>query len=203
MAFAISGFQPAAGLSKANAAPAIHTYRTADSIATVMAAGYFAAIQTLIRKGDLVVVHADTGGSDTVHLIRCSVTGANIAFSMPNVGSVAGQQLLVRELALPVTAVLTTDFTLAVPPGFKLLRATTFTSLAYTGNTVTLALGTTVGGAEIVAAVSIKSLGVVAHTLLPAAAFPVVGGLVTARVTQTATATVVGTGTVVLEGIAA
>jgi hypothetical protein len=113
MAFAIAGFAPAAGMSKGAASPAIHTYRTADTIAAVMVAGYFAAIQTLIRKGDLVVVHADTGGTDTVHLIRCSVTGASIAFSVPNIGSVAGSQLLVRELALPVTAVANTDFTLA------------------------------------------------------------------------------------------
>lgn len=73
--------------------------------------------------------------------------------------------LLVARIPLAVTAVASTALTLALPP-CRILRATTFTTTAFTGATVTLALGTSAGGGETVAAVDIKGKGIVAHTLV-------------------------------------
>jgi hypothetical protein len=200
MAFAIAGFEPGGATAKGAASPTLFTYRTTDTITAVRAAGYFAAVQTLMRKGDLVAIHSAQGtGNDAFHLLVVGTAGVNIALTDLNRGSTAGTGVVARTLSLVPTAALTTDLTLAVPNPVAILRASIFTTTAYTGNTVTLQLGTTVGGVDLMAAASIKAAGNVFATLVGPANANVVGGTLFARITQTATATAVGAATLILE----
>lgn len=101
-----------------------------------------------------------------------------------------------RAVALTPTASLTTDYTLTLPAG-HILAVYERTTTAYTGNTVTVSVGTTVGGGEIVAAVDIKAKASRTLTVVDAnsdAYTPFAGGTVNIRITQTATATAVGAG---------
>ena len=59
MAFALSGFYPdgrAGGLK-------VHTYNTADTIATVNTAGYFNDISDVLAVNDIIMVASSTGGT--------------------------------------------------------------------------------------------------------------------------------------------
>lgn len=44
-------------------APAIHTYKSTDTAATLNTAGYFNAIAAFLRVGDFILAYLDTGGT--------------------------------------------------------------------------------------------------------------------------------------------
>jgi hypothetical protein len=62
MPFILKNFAPAAATHNSPLAPAIHTYRTTDTHATVDTAGYFNAVRDLLNIGDLIYVVVLTGG---------------------------------------------------------------------------------------------------------------------------------------------
>lgn len=107
-------------------------------------------------------------------------------------------------LPLPVTAVATTDFVVTPPPGAILLSASTITTVAYGAVTdATIAIGSTVGGGEYVAATTVKAIGVKNHTLVDAAApyFANTTGAaneIKVRITQSGGNSAVGAATLVL-----
>lgn len=69
-------------------------------------------------------------------------------------------------IALPVTATANTDYQVQIPAGARNVTFSTITTTAYGAATdAQVSIGKTVGGAEYVAAVSIKALGKVLHTL--------------------------------------
>jgi hypothetical protein len=75
------------------------------------------------------------------------------------------------QLVMTVTAAGNTDYTLAIPPGATLLRATCFTSVAFgAGTDALLSIGPTPGDASYVAPVSIKAIGIYPLTWVAAAA---------------------------------
>ncbi len=199
MAFAIAGFEPGGATAKGAASPTLFTYRTTDTIGVVRAAGYFLAVQMLMRKGDLVAVHSAQGtGNDAFHMLVVIATGVLVQLGDLNRGSTAGVGVVARTLNLAALAAANTDLTVAVPNPATILRAGIFTTAAYTGATVTLQLGITVGGAELMAAASIKAQGNVFATLVAPVQSGFAGGTVFARVVQT-TPTNVGTGVLILE----
>lgn len=112
---------------------------------------------------------------------------------------VAGKAQLVVKQVITVTAVANTDFVVPIPPGATILSATTYTDTAFTGTTVTLQAGSTVGGVDYIAATTIKAAGVFFHTLV-ASAFQLASfsGSFNVRVVQTG-ATAVGHATFVIE----
>lgn len=77
MPFISDGFNTH-GASKSGNAPSMHTYSTADAIADVNTAGYFNAIASLLRVGDLVFCFTSTGGTPAM----------SIAWVNSNTGSV-------------------------------------------------------------------------------------------------------------------
>lgn len=79
----------------------------------------------------------------------------------------------VETIAVPlsVLAQASTDFTVALPR-CRVLRATQRTNTAYTGTTVSLQLGTTAGGQEVVAAVDVKAQAAARALTLVATAAP-------------------------------
>jgi hypothetical protein len=85
---------------------------------------------------------------------------------MPQAVLQAGM-MLSQRLNLPVTAIANTDFTMSIPPGCTLLSAVVYTSVAYTGATVTIQLGSSAGDSSYVAAISIKAVGMVPLHFLP------------------------------------
>jgi hypothetical protein len=91
------------------------------------------------------------------------------------ISGIKGTTDYIVKIPLPVTAVATTAFTVSLPPGGTLLNASVNTSVAFTGATVTIALGVAASDTTIVNATTIKAIGVYQLTLLqPAAAAPAV-----------------------------
>jgi hypothetical protein len=109
--------------------------------------------------------------------------------------SSAWPALIGVTVTLTPTAAASTDYTVKVPKG-RIVRIVTQTDTAYTGNTVTAQVGTTSGGAEIVAAATVKSAGTVDHTLVAGAQNATIAADSTlyVRLAQTATVTAVGAG---------
>lgn len=68
MPFISDGFNTH-GASKSGNAPSMHTYSTADAIADVNTAGYFNAIASLLRVGDLVFCFTSTGGTPAMSIV--------------------------------------------------------------------------------------------------------------------------------------
>ena len=98
------------------------------------------------------------------------------------------------------TAAASTDLTVTIPAG-HLLRISERTTIAYTGTTVTVQVGTTAGGVDVVAATDIKAIASRALTLVDAstAAFtPLPAGTLYVRIAQTGQ-TAVGAGQLIFE----
>lgn len=170
---------------------AIFHYRNTDALSVICASGYFNASAAQFQVGDEIIVTRTGANPAPVSLRVLSIASGVVVVSQPTVVS--------QALSLPVTAVASTEFTLLLPP-CTIIRATTRTTTAYTGATATIQLGTTLGGVEIVAAVSIVTAGVVAHTVVAAAA-KFAGGTVFVRIAQT-TPTAVGAGVLAVEYVA-
>jgi hypothetical protein len=102
------------------------------------------------------------------------------------------------SVPLPVTAVANTDFIIPLPQNAQNVTFRTVTTTAYGAATdATLQIGKTAAGAEYVAAVTIKAVGVVNHTLVTTNladlnAFPAATTL-TARIVQSGAASATGT----------
>jgi|TARA_R100001163_G_scaffold65690_1_gene64029 hypothetical protein len=68
MAYAEAGLQPIGGQSKAGNAPQIWSYTSTDAKTDIDASGYFNSASDLLKVGDLIYVHASTGGTRTYSL---------------------------------------------------------------------------------------------------------------------------------------
>ena len=120
---------------------------------------------------------------------------------------IAGKMDYFQRLALPVTAVTNTDYTLAVPTGATIIEILVYTTTAYTGTTANISIGNVAAGAQYVAATDIHAIGVVQLTLVNAAAaallaMPAATGTPPAnvfiRIAQSTTPTAVGAATLVI-----
>jgi hypothetical protein len=69
MSFSKLGFTPIGGTSKYGAAPQRFAYRTADSLATVAAAGYFAEVRTMLAIGDTIDVVVVDDATTPTHVL--------------------------------------------------------------------------------------------------------------------------------------
>ena len=177
-------------LGSVNGSSVFH-YRNTDSLATMCASGYFSPAAAQFTVGDEIIVTRTGTNAAAVSLRVLTATATAVTVTAPLIQS--------QAISLPVTAVASTEFTMALPP-CTILRATTRTTTAYTGATATIQLGSTLGGVDIVAAVSIVSAGVVAHTVVAGAA-KFAGGTVFVRIAQT-TPTAVGAGVLAVEYVA-
>lgn len=107
------------------------------------------------------------------------------------------------ELTITVTATANTDFIIPVPKGARIFAIHTLTDTAFTASTdMQISVGKTAGGAEYVAATTVKAIGVKKHTLVDAAAadyqaLPQDG--INVRLVQSGTATAVGSAKVYVE----
>jgi hypothetical protein len=68
MAFIADGFNTH-GASKAGNAPSVHTYSTADAIADVNTTGYFNAIASILRVGDVIFCYTSSGGTPAMSIV--------------------------------------------------------------------------------------------------------------------------------------
>ena len=68
MAYAVAGLQPIGGQSKAGNAPQVWSYTSTDAKTAIDASGYFNDASDLLKVGDLIYVHASTGGTRTYSL---------------------------------------------------------------------------------------------------------------------------------------
>ena len=63
MAFSATGFNAVGGQSKSGNAPAIYTYASADAQSVIRASGYFNAVASILKVGDLIFCFSATGGT--------------------------------------------------------------------------------------------------------------------------------------------
>jgi hypothetical protein len=68
MPFAADGFNTH-GASKAGNAPSVHTYSTADAIADVNTTGYFNAVASILRVGDIIFCYTSSGGTPAMSIV--------------------------------------------------------------------------------------------------------------------------------------
>ena len=68
MAYAEIGLQPIGAESKAGNAPQMWSYKSADAKTAIDAEGYFNDVSDLLKVGDIIYVHASTGGTRTYSL---------------------------------------------------------------------------------------------------------------------------------------
>lgn len=167
-------------LGSVNGSSVFH-YRNTDSIETMLGAGYFNASAPQFQAGDEIIVSRTGANYGMTSLRVISATTTAVVVTNPRVES---QALYVNPLAQA-----STEFTLTLPP-CTILRATSTTTTTFTGATVTIQAGTALGGAQQIAAVSIISQGVVAHTIV-ASGNRFAGGTLFVRLAQT-TPTAVG-----------
>ena len=69
MTFSVNGFNPVGGQSKKGRAPQRFAYRSADSIATMLAAGYFATMRNLLAIGDTIDLVQVDDDEDPTHVL--------------------------------------------------------------------------------------------------------------------------------------
>ena len=68
MAFDSTGLQPIGGQAKAGNAPQTWSYTSTDAKTAIDAEGYFNSASGVLKVGDLIYVHASTGGTRTYSL---------------------------------------------------------------------------------------------------------------------------------------
>jgi hypothetical protein len=113
--------------------------------------------------------------------------------------------VVAQRLAMTVTAVANTDFTMSVPPGASITSIKVFTGTAFTAVTdAQLSVGVSAGDASYVALTSIKALGLVNMALVAAAAAalasaPAGSPNLFIRIVQTGTPSAVGAATLVVD----
>jgi hypothetical protein len=75
LAFDLANF--AYGNVGANA-PALHMYKSTDTVATVNTAGYFNSIAARVRVGDFVLAYLDTGGTPQGYLLAINANSGTV-----------------------------------------------------------------------------------------------------------------------------
>ena len=68
MAFDRDGWQPMGGQAKKGLAPQMWSYTSTDAKTDIDASGYFNDVSDDVSVGDLIYVHASTGGTRTYSL---------------------------------------------------------------------------------------------------------------------------------------
>lgn len=133
---------------------------------------------------------------------------ANLAMAaMTDAASgIAVKTRFARRLSLPVVAAINTDFTVSLPAGVTINSLKVYTTMAYTGTTANISVGSAVGGAQYVAATDISAIGVVTLAMVAAAAaallaLPAGSPNFFIRIAQGATPTAVGAAVLVIEMI--
>jgi hypothetical protein len=63
MAFDSAGFNTIGGQSKAGNAPSIYTYASTDAQSVIRFLGYFNAVASILKVGDIIFCYSATGGT--------------------------------------------------------------------------------------------------------------------------------------------
>jgi hypothetical protein len=63
MAFSVTGFSTIGGQSKSGNAPAIYSYASADAQTVIRVSGYFNAVSSVLKVGDIIFCYSATGGT--------------------------------------------------------------------------------------------------------------------------------------------
>ncbi len=132
--------------------------------------------------------------------VAVATSDTNVRIWIDGQAALTPGSIAARVVSLVPTAAASTDLTVTVPAG-HLLRISERTTVAYTGTTVTVQVGTTAGGVDVVAATDIKAIASRALTLVDAstAAFtPLPAGTLYVRIAQTGQ-TGVGAGQLIFE----
>jgi hypothetical protein len=98
---------------------------------------------------------------------RIAAGGVSIGGASPRSSGV-----FVLKLPLSVLAQANTDFVASIPQGATLLGGTVLTNTAFTGTTCAITIGSTAGGADYVASVSVKAQAAVSLSLAAGAGIP-------------------------------
>ena len=78
MAFSATGFNAVGGQSKAGNAPAIYTYSSTDAQSVIRASGYFNAVASILKVGDLIFCYSATGGTPVMSTAYVNSNASNV-----------------------------------------------------------------------------------------------------------------------------
>lgn len=183
MAFNILNFAPLGNQSKRGKAPQSYTYRSADSLATILAANYFSTIQTMLDVDDMIQIEfvdsfsapAKYGGLAKVK-VGINVTGLITAFDITE-----GKQYVVATLA-DVSTASTIAATSSVSGRISKITAVLGGTLTVANSALTFDIdGVAIGGSAITVAFAASTLGT-AFTVSPTGAITAANGLATSYV---------------------
>ena len=152
------------------------------------------ATNALTQAGAALTQATNAQGFAAASAISATASAASAATSAASVASITALRAseVAYLLAMPVTAITNTEFTITVPAGY-ILEIYQRTKTAYTGGTVNLTIGTALGGAQVVAAVNVAAKAFRRLTLVDASAdilSPFAGGTLYVRLNQSAPAAV-------------
>jgi hypothetical protein len=77
MAYSATGFSTI-GASKAGNSPSMYAYSTADAIGDVNTAGYFNALASLLRVGDVIFCFTSTGGTPAMSIVWVNANSGTV-----------------------------------------------------------------------------------------------------------------------------
>jgi hypothetical protein len=77
MAYSATGFSTI-GASKAGNSPSMYAYSTSDAIADVNTAGYFNALASLLRVGDVIFCFTSTGGTPAMSIVWVNANSGTV-----------------------------------------------------------------------------------------------------------------------------
>jgi len=77
MAYSATGFSTI-GASKAGNSPSMYAYSTADAIGDVNTAGYFNALASLLRVGDIIFCFTSTGGTPAMSIVWVNANSGTV-----------------------------------------------------------------------------------------------------------------------------
>ena len=78
MAFSATGFNAVGGQSKAGNAPAIYTYSSTDAQSVIRVSGYFNAVASILKVGDLIFCYSATGGTPVMSTAYVNSNASNV-----------------------------------------------------------------------------------------------------------------------------
>jgi hypothetical protein len=77
MAYSATGFSTI-GASKAGNSPSMYAYSTSDAIGDVNTAGYFNALASLLRVGDVIFCFTSTGGTPAMSIVWVNANSGTV-----------------------------------------------------------------------------------------------------------------------------
>lgn len=183
MAFNILNFAPFANQSNRGSSPQVYTYRTADPIATLLAANYFAEVQYMLDVDDTILIDfVDASLAPTKYEGRATLSvGIDVTGLITVFDITEGKRYFVTTLA-DVASASVSSVTANISGRISKITAVLGGAISVANSALTFDIGgVAIGGSAITVAFAGSTLGT-SFSVLPSGAVTAANGLATAFV---------------------